>query len=73
MKKVSIIGLDLAKRSFHAHCARADGRVGFRKNVRARRSSPFSQSNRAGSSPWRPAAARIIGGGPSAIWVTRFV
>src|ERR671913_2456328 len=33
MEKVSIIGLDLAKRSFQAHGARADGGVGFRKKL----------------------------------------
>ena len=31
MEKVSIIGLDLAKWSFQAHGALADGGVGFRK------------------------------------------
>src|SRR5690242_15562743 len=33
MEKVSIIGLDLAKRSFQAHGALADGGVGFRKKL----------------------------------------
>ena len=33
MEKVSIIGLDLAKRSFQAHGARADGGVAFRKKL----------------------------------------
>src|SRR5215213_2321957 len=33
MEKVSIIGLDLAKRSFQAHGARADGGVGFHKKL----------------------------------------
>ena len=33
METVSIIGLDLAKRSFQAHGARADGGVGFRKKL----------------------------------------
>lgn len=33
MEKVSIIGLDLAKRFFQAHGARADGGVGFRKKL----------------------------------------
>ena len=33
MKKVSIIGLDLAKRSFQAHGALADGGVAFRKKL----------------------------------------
>ena len=33
MEKVSIIGLDLAKRSFQAHGALADGGVGFRRKL----------------------------------------
>jgi transposase len=33
MEKVSIIGLDLAKRSLQAHGARADGGVAFRKTL----------------------------------------
>src|SRR5436305_10949690 len=33
MDKVSIIGLDLAKRSFQAHGALADGGIGFRKKL----------------------------------------
>ena len=33
MEKVSIIGLDLAKRSFQAHGARAEGGVAFRKKL----------------------------------------
>jgi transposase len=33
MEKASIIGLDLAKRSFQAHGARADGSVVFRKKL----------------------------------------
>src|SRR4051794_461006 len=33
MEKVSIVGLDLAKRSFQAHGALADGGVGFRKKL----------------------------------------
>ena len=33
MEKVNIIGLDLAKRSFQAHGACADGRVAFRKKL----------------------------------------
>src|SRR5215203_5340321 len=33
MDKVSIIGLDLAKRSFQAHGALVDGGVGFRKKL----------------------------------------
>jgi transposase len=33
MEKVSIIGLDLAMRSFQAHGVLADGGVGFRKKL----------------------------------------
>ena len=33
MEKPSIIGLDLAKRSFQAHGAHADGGVAFRKKL----------------------------------------
>src|SRR3954452_668111 len=33
MDKISIIGLDLVKRSFQAHGARADGGIGFRKKL----------------------------------------
>jgi hypothetical protein len=33
LEKVSVIGLDLAKRSFQAHGARADGGVAFRKKL----------------------------------------
>ena len=33
MEKISIIGLDLAKRSFQAHGARADGSVAFRRKL----------------------------------------
>ena len=34
MEEVSIIGIDLAKRSFQVHGARADGSVAFRKKLR---------------------------------------
>ena len=33
MEQVNIIGIDLAKRSFHLHGARADGSVAFRRKV----------------------------------------
>jgi hypothetical protein len=36
MEKVNIIGLDLAKRSFQAHGARADGGVAFGQETFAR-------------------------------------
>ena len=33
MEEISIIGIDLAKNSFQAHGARADGSVAFRKKL----------------------------------------
>ena len=33
MKEVSIIGIDLAKRSFQVHGARADGSVAYRRKL----------------------------------------
>ena len=33
MEQVSIIGIDLAKRSFQVHGARADGSVAFRRKL----------------------------------------
>src|ERR1044071_3510021 len=41
MEKVSIIGLDVAKRSFQAHGALADGGVGFRKKLSRERVLAF--------------------------------
>ena len=41
MEKVSIIGLDLAKRRFQMHGARADGGVAFRKTLSRDRSLAF--------------------------------
>ena len=45
MEQVNIIGIDLAKRSFHLHGARADGSVAFRRKVSREgtsKNSPFS-------------------------------
>ncbi len=41
MEKVSIIGLDLAKRSFQLHGARADGGVAFRRKLSREKVLPF--------------------------------
>ena len=41
MEVVSIIGVDLAKRSFQAHGAAADGRVLFRKKLSRAQVLPF--------------------------------
>ena len=44
MGEVSIIGIDLAKRSFQLHGARADGSVGFRKTLSRGKVLPFLAS-----------------------------
>jgi hypothetical protein len=67
MEEVNIIGLDLAKRSFQAHGARTDGAVAFRKKLSRDKCGVFSPRSHAASSPWKPAEARITGGGQSAI------
>jgi hypothetical protein len=41
MNNVTIIGIDLAKRVFHAHGARADGSVAFRKRLTRAQFLPF--------------------------------
>ena len=41
MNKVTIIGIDLAKRVFHAHGAAADGSVVFRKRLTRAQVLPF--------------------------------
>ncbi len=41
MDNVTIIGIDLAKRVFHAHGARADGCVAFRKRLTRAQLLPF--------------------------------
>jgi len=66
METATIIGLDLAKRSFQANGAQADGSVAFRKKLTREKSSAFLPSRRAASSPWRPAGAPITGVGLSA-------
>ena len=44
MEEVSIIGIDLAKRSFQLHDAREDGSVAFRRNVSRERLTDFLAS-----------------------------
>ncbi len=41
MEKITIIGLDLAKRSFQVHGAYADGSVAFRKKLTRAQVIPF--------------------------------
>ena len=44
MEEVSIIGIDLAKRSFQLHGARVDGSVAFRRKVSRERLTDFLAS-----------------------------
>jgi hypothetical protein len=65
MKEASIIGLDLAKRSFQAHGALADGRVAFRKKLTREKVLGFlAEQPRCVVA--RPAGAPITGVGLSA-------
>ena len=44
MEEVSVIGIDLAKRSFQMHGAKADGSVAFRRKLSRRRLLSFLAS-----------------------------
>ena len=72
MEKVSIIGLDLAKRRLQAHGARTDGGVAFRKKRSRDKVLTFWPSTHAASSLWRPAGAPITGDAPSALSAMKF-
>ena len=66
MEAATIIGLDLAKRSFQTHGALADGSVAFRKKLTREKVLGFFAGSRAASSQWRPAGAPTTGVGLSA-------
>ena len=72
MEKVSIIGLDLAKRSFQAHGALADGGVGFRKKLSREKVLGFFAEQPRCVVALGPVGARTTGGGPSGISGMRF-
>lgn len=61
MDKVTIIGVDLAKRSFQVHGASADGSVLFRKKLSRAQVVPFFANNQFASLLWRLAQPRMIG------------
>ena len=61
MEQVNIIGIDLAKRSFQLHGARADGSVAFRRKVSREKFLYFSPHYRAALWRWRPVRALTIG------------
>ncbi len=61
MDGVSIIGVDLAKRSFQLHGADALGQFVFQKSCRGLRFCRFSPKCPTVSSPWKAARARFSG------------
>ena len=72
MEKVSIIGLDLAKRSFQAHGALADGGVGFRKKLSREKVLGFFAEQPRCVVAMEACGARTTGGGPSVTSGMRF-
>lgn len=61
MDKVTIIGVDLAKRSFQVHGASADGSVLFRKKLSRAQVVPFLHNSQFASLLWRLVQPRMIG------------
>jgi transposase len=66
MKEASIIGLDLAKRSFQAHGALADGSVAFRRKLTREKVLGFLAEQPRCVVAMGPAGAPITGVGLSA-------
>src|SRR4051794_26561813 len=64
--QVNTIGLDLAKSIFQVHGADASGAVVFRKRLRRSQVRLFLAAQPRARSPWRPAAAPIMGPARSA-------
>ena len=61
-KRFNIIGIDLAKRSFQLHGARADGSVAFRRKLSREKTAALSRrTSRAALWRWRPVRALTIG------------
>ena len=61
MEHATIIGIDLAKRSFQLHGARADGSVAFRKKLNRDKVLGFMASQPRCIVRCRPVRARTIG------------
>ena len=73
MEKVSIIGLDLAKRRLQAHGARADGGVAFRKTLSRDKVLAFlAEHPRCVVAMEACGSAPIIGDAPSALLAMKF-
>jgi hypothetical protein len=64
MEKVSIIGLDLAKRHLQTHGVRANGGVAFRRKLSRDKSSLFWPNARAASSLLSGSAHQPVGARP---------
>ena len=77
MEEVSIIGIDLAKRSFQLHGAKADGSVAYRTKLSRARLWAFSPRIRSVRWRWRRAPAPTTGpadrGGPRGEAAPRYV
>ena len=58
MEEASIIGIDLAKRSFQVHGARADGSVTYRRKLSGGGFCGFSRRSRAAW--WLPAMSNLL-------------
>lgn len=70
MEKVSIVGLDIAKNSFHAHGCAKDGSKVFSKALPRGRVLELLIRLSPASSLWKLAQVRITGAGSSPDWVT---
>ena len=65
MEEVSIIGIDLAKRSFQVHGAKSDGSAAFRRKLSRGKMLGFLASQPPARWRWRRAPAPTIGAGRS--------
>jgi transposase len=72
MEKVSIIGLDLAKRGLQAHGARADGGVAFRKKLSRDKVLAFLAEQPRCVVAMEACGAPITGDAPSALSAMKF-
>ena len=65
---VTLVGIDLAKRSFHVYGADAQGQQVVSKKLTRSRSSAVVAKLPACTVRWRPAAVRITGPDVSHLW-----
>ena len=65
MEEVSIIGIDLAKRSFQVHGTKADGSVAYRRKLSRGKLLSFLAAQPPARWRWRRAPAPTTGAGRS--------